>query len=869
MKNILFIAIFVHLSFCLSAFNNSGNKGFIENKGQMVDQHYNFNNEVLFSFYTNKYIVHLNQKGFSYEIRSIQNVPEIDPKNKRTLDPVAFEKTSILSNRIDVEFINPLPPNIQPANKLSAQYNYIVNGREIYNVFSYQKVTYTNIFNNIDIEFLADQNAFKYNIILNPGANINDIQFLINGADKIELQNNQLQLSCKLGSITENIPKSFYSDEVEKSIPIQFQLQKNKLTFTGEYSKNKKLIIDPSSNLIWGTFIGGTQLEYCSAMSVDASDNLYITGHSFSTNNIATLGAFQTTLAGSCDTYLSKFNSNGNLIWSTYMGSVNYETSFAIYVDPAGNAYITGNTASTVNVTSPGAHQTVYGGGIDDATLAKFNTNGQRLWCTYYGGNGHDIGYCLSTDSNGNILLGGHTESTNTGNCIATPGVYNNVFTFSSDGFAAKFTTGGVRIWGTFYGESGFDEVWGIGCDAGDNIYITGFTNSLNNIATFPSHQPFFAGGIDDGFLAKLSPNATTLIWGTYFGGSGDDRGDVLEINQDGNIIIAGKTTSSNSYTTPGCYQPAMGSSDDCYLASFDSNGNVNWSTYFGGDQSDYIYDILLDSDDNILFCGQTLSTNSISVADAYQPAIGQINTYDAFFVKYKPNGHKIIGSYFGNSGEDYGRGLAIDNTGKLYLCGESTSTLGLTTLGAYQPNNGGSQDGFLAKFCLSPKPSIIPATTKTLCLNDTWTLTGSPGYNSYFWNIGSTSNSIVLNALPQGDHYYTVLVTDQFGCTGVSDSVKVIVLNCITNIEEELNASRLKIYPNPVNNHLQIDNLQLNRDEKNELQIYSSTGQLILQKLILSSSEIVNTSELHPGYYTLEIKTGDKTSVFKFLKNN
>lgn len=868
-----FLTVFAFVSLQFQAKESSSvSFGFIENKGQILDQNRNNNKDVLFLFTGKHLTVQLRRNGFSYQIQSLQNSPPLKPEKKFMLDPLDLKDTRILISRVDVEFENGTKNfSIETGKRKNAFSNYIVDGKEFYDIASYEQITYKNIYPNIDIAFkigIEAEQDFKYDLILNPGADLSQVKFLIAGADNISLVHNKLTIQTALGTITEQIPISYYSDNPLNNIPVHFQLSGNELTFRASYNKEKKMIIDPSSNLIWGTYFGGSQLEYCSAIAHDALDDLYITGHTFSTNNIATLGAFQTTLAGSCDVYLSKFSGNGQLIWSTYMGGINYETSFAIYTDPSGNSYITGNTASTVGIASPGAHQTIYGGGLDDAIIAKFNTNGQRQWCTYYGGNGHDIGYCISVAPNGDIVWGGHTESTNTGNCIATPGSYNPVFTFGSDGFVAKFNTSGVRQWGSFYGESGFDETWSLDCDQDGNVIFTGFTNSLNGIATFPSYQPFFAGGIYDGFLAKLDPSGANLIWATYIGGSGDDRGDALEVTAAGEIFIGGKTTSVNNMTTAGCYQPVMGSADDTFLARFTSSGGVVWSTYFGGDQSDYIYDVLLDASNNILFCGQTLSTNSISTGDSFQPAIGMANTYDAFFAKFKPTGTKILGSYFGNNGEDFGRGITLDNNNRLYLCGESTSTIGITTPGIYQQNNGGSQDGFIAKFCLSPKPSILPATTASLCLNDSWTLTASPGYIGYFWNNAAVTNSIVHFALPQGQYYYTCTVTDQFGCTGTSDSVKVIVFSCITGMEDIIEDPSLVIYPTPVQESLFVQNNGYNKDGNDEMLLISIEGKILYSSKITSNRMKLEMSGYDPGIYFLHIKTSNLMRTKKIVKN-
>src|SRR6185436_18573541 len=127
----------------------------------------------------------------------------------------------------------------------------------------------------------------------------------------------------------------------------------------------------------------------------------------------------------------------------------------------------------TSNVASAAAHQTLYGGGIDDAVLIKFDPAGQRLWSTYYGANMHDIGFCIATNTLGDIVIAGHTESSNIGNAIATPGAFMTAFSLGVDSYVAKFNTNGVRQWGTYFGDTGYEEAYGVAIDASDNVIIT------------------------------------------------------------------------------------------------------------------------------------------------------------------------------------------------------------------------------------------------------------------------------------------------------------------------------------------------------------------------------------------------------------
>jgi hypothetical protein len=849
------------------------NPAFVENKGQILNQNLEDNKEVLY-MYTGKGLkIQLRKTGYSYELFSIQNTPVFSREKKGATDPAELLKTKIFTARVDIDFQN-LNENTQviAEEKNKELLNYFTCGKEASNVASFKKVTYKNIYPNIDIEFTlngSDENPLKYNIILHPGANLNDIKFICRGAKDVQLQKNILGINTGLGKINEKIPFSFYSDELTADQNFKFNLNNNVISFSGNYDNKKTLVIDPSSNIIWGTYFGGSAMEYSGGVGVDAQNNAYVVGHTLSTSNIATNGVYQTTLNGNFDVYIAKFDPNGSLTWGTYFGGSSYETCYCVYVQPNGDIYVGGNTGSAANVASIGAHQTVYGGGIDDAILLKFDTNGQRLWSTYYGADQHDIAYSVTVDNSANVIICGHTESSNIANSIASPGSFKQFFSFGVDAFVAKFSSNGSRLWGTYYGDTGTEEAWGVACDPANNVYITGFTNSVMNISTGGCHQQFTNGGIE-AFIAKFDPNGTSLIWGTYYGGSADEQGAVIAVSPSGNVFVGGNAGSSNFISTPGTYQISPGSSEDVFVACFTASGVRQWCTYYGGNGSDYVYDMLLDAQDNIFICGQTLSTNSISAVYPYQATIGLINTYDGYFAKLSPAGNKLLfGTYFGSTGVDAAKGIALDNTNKLYLAGETNSPAGLTTPGSYMQNPGGSNDAFLAKFCLPPKPTIVsPAFSPTICTNDNYPLTANNNYSNYIWSNGTPGNPLIIGPLSPGNYYFKVTADDILGCTGTSDSLLVIVNNCITGLNEENELNSIKISPIPTKDLLIIENIFSIENEKINAEIISSTGQLIRAAEIKIGNSKLNVSDLPDGIYFLRVISGSCISTKKFVKN-
>ena len=261
----------------------------------------------------------------------------------------------------------------------------------------------------------------------------------------------------------------------------------------------------------WGTYFGGpfnggSANETGISCATDASGNIYMVGKTPSTSGIATVGAHQT--AGGTqffDAFLVKFNSTGVIQWGTYYDGLGDTQPNSCATDASGNVYMAGQVFQELlpdsGISTPGAHQTTYGGGFTDAFLVKFDPNGVRQWGTYYGGSSVEEGTSCAIDPSGNVYMAGHTGST-TG--IATAGAHQTVFGGGGlDGFLVCFNSSGVRQSGTYYGE-GF--VSDCATDASGNVYMAGITQSSSGIATAGAHQTANGNsGYNDAFLVKFS----------------------------------------------------------------------------------------------------------------------------------------------------------------------------------------------------------------------------------------------------------------------------------------------------------------------------------------------------------------------------
>ncbi len=227
---------------------------------------------------------------------------------------------------------------------------------------------------------------------------------------------------------------------------------------------------------------------------------MYVGGWTGSTNNIASNG-FQNTIGGSTDAFLAKFDSDGVLIWGTYYGGSSFDRGRSCITDRSGNVYLAGFTESTSNVAFNG-HQNTHGGGWDDAFLVKFDSNGSRLWATYYGGSNEDLGWICAVDDSNSVYLCGMSTSTNN---ISYGGHQMNFGGGADDAFLVKFDSTGQRRWGTYYGGTSLDRGWACGTAGADYVYLSGSTQSASDIS-LSGHQNTI-GGAEDGFLVKFDAN--------------------------------------------------------------------------------------------------------------------------------------------------------------------------------------------------------------------------------------------------------------------------------------------------------------------------------------------------------------------------
>ena len=743
----------------------SARSTFIENKGQILDQNNRKNADVRFLLLSQGFNVHLRKGGFSYDVYTVRKFKTSNIDSSTFIHPWVDSDSSVISfHRIDFDFLDINPEYTVETDARSAfYYNYYTTGTPlegVTNVNTFSKIVYHNFYPGIDLIYeTTAEKQFEYSFRITPGGNFQKIKFRISGASPEIQRDGSISLTTEFGNIREIIPESYYIIEKNKT-PIEITFTESVDDIFGfscdsQIDHFDTLLIDPIPERLWGTYFGGEWTDGLNDIVLDASGNIFSCGRSASVSNVATAGAYQTTLSGTIDAIIVNFNTSGGLIWATYFGGSDNEQAQSICID---NDYliIAGETNSTNNIATPGTFQQTFGGGpiSGDAFVEKFNSSGFRIWGTYYGGpEDENVGY---TVTNNHIYLCGSTASTSG---ISSPGSFQPVYGGSiTDAFLVKLDANGNRIWGTYYGGSFVDGASYAGILNDTIVFLAGQTASTNNISTPGSFQPVL-NGIQDGFIASFDTNGNRR-WGTYYGGPNPSGSDFIStgVTKSPDLVyFGGWTNSLTNISTPGTFQPTFGGgSDDGYIVKFDPTGNRIWGTYFGGPGVDLINDIALDDSNFIVVTGETTSLTGISTPGSYQNAFAG-GLYDSFFGKIDPLGNRIWSTYYGGTGTPNRElSLVALKENQIYLCGLTDSPDNFASPGAFKTQLDVT-DGFLARFCFPPDSASLISGPVDVCANSSsivYSVLPIPWSQSYVWNIpagvslvaGQHTNSITLD---------------------------------------------------------------------------------------------------------------------------
>jgi hypothetical protein len=603
-------------------------------------------------------------------------------------------------------------------------------------VTTFGQVEYAGVYPGIDLVYHGMNQQLEYDFRVAPGADPGQIRLGITGSDNVQVDE-QGGLVVHAGGMEIRQPRpSVYQeiDGVRRDVGGDFVLESGvsrqpsagsgyQIGFKiGAYDASRPLVIDPVV-LDYSTYLGGPNNDYAYGVAVDQAGSAYVAGLTY--GGFPVVNSLQQ-YGGGGDAFVAKLSPDGSrLEYATYLGGSYFDAASGIAVDSTGAAYVTGVTESEDFPVTPGAFQTVIGGGhckgdwaCSDAFVTKMSPDGSALvYSTFLGGVESEAGDGIAVDNTGSAYVKGHTNSADFptlnaaqpkwggGECNEGGGYYHCFDAFvtklSPDGAALVYSTylGGNQDEGFYFGEGG-----GIAIDPAGHAYVTGYTQSWN-FPTANALQPVFGGGFTDAYVTKLSLDGSAFVYSTFLGGSFGDYGYGIAADSDGNAYVTGLTGSPDFPTTPDAFQQVKKGSESAFVSKFTPDGSAFiYSTFLGGSLNASGYAIAADQAGNACVTGWTYGTD-FPTLHAFQPQLGGM--VDGFVTKFVPTGHSLVySSYLGGSADDGGRGIALDRFGNAYVTGVTDST-NFPTVNAFQPSNGGSYDAFVTKIRRSPLDPI------------------------------------------------------------------------------------------------------------------------------------------------------------------
>ena len=500
---------------------------------------------------------------------------------------------------IKTHFVNSQTPTKKTEQSKSSYYrNYFIGkdkSKWQTHINDIQDVVFNKLYPGIDIHYSSLNNQLKYSLVIEPNTNSSVIEIEISGSDKLTLTGKgDLEIESIFGKIIESAPIAYTVDENgnSKDVNCKFILENNKISFElGNYNHQNTLIIDPQ--LTFSTFTGSTADNWGFTACSDLQGNLFAGGIVFGAGYPTTTGVIDATYnngAGTGGTYhidmgITKFNATGTtLLYSTYLGGSGNETPNSIVSNSAGELFIMGATSSHDYPTTTSAYQPAFGGGVSTTQNDIPFPGGTDLFITRLSVAGDAI--IAST-----YLGGSDNEALN----------YGSPLTFN-------------------YGDQfrGMVEV-----DQNSNVYFASTTHSSN----FPKvNSSTSLSGAQDAVYGKFDPNLSMLFFSAYFGGTGYEAGNAIQLSHAGDIYMVGGTNSSTlPLGTAGIHSSFLGGLTDGFVVKINpTSGIVSNGTFLGTNDYDQAYFVQLDLDDKVYVLGQTRGAYPISSGVYNNPQSGQ-----------------------------------------------------------------------------------------------------------------------------------------------------------------------------------------------------------------------------------------------------
>jgi hypothetical protein len=655
------------------------------------------------------------------EEQGSRGAEEISPLHPSTLAPllrrgrggaplrslIEGEESQSLATAIKLSFPDSNPNSkLEPFKRLETVISFF-KGKDPSNwhtnVPAWGGVRYKELYPGVDLVLEGEDGRIKMRWEAGPDAELEKLRLRVEGARGVSIEGGNLVLVTDVGEFSLRLPVLEGADGSSEVRELTCEVGEIAYEVSSPWAEGGEATAfqatDDPSDLLYGTFIGGSYYDWGRDIAVDGGGNAYVTGHTESSDFPKSEDAFDPSLDGDWDAFVVKLDPDGSsLLYGTFIGGSRWDRGFGIGVDGGGNAYVTGDTLSSDFPTTPGAFDPTCGtdGNCNhegtaypnDAFVVKLDPNGSSLsYGTFIGGSRSDAGIGIAIDGGGNVYVTGSTSSSD---FPKSEDAFDPSLDGLYDAFVVKLDPDGSSLfYGTFIGGSDDDYGYDIAIDGGGNAYVTGLTYSSNFLTTSGAFDTSLDGD-RDAFVVKLNQNGSSLLYGTFIGGSDYDSGSGIAIDGGGNAYVIGSTSSSDFPKSEDAFDPSLDGDWDAFVVKLDPNeSSLFYGTFIGGSDDDYGYDIAIDGGGNAYVTGHTESSDFPKSEDAFDLSYNG-GYCDAFVVKLNQNGSSLLyGTFIGGSDYDSGSGIAIDGGGNAYVIGSTSSSDFPTTPGAFDPTCG------------------------------------------------------------------------------------------------------------------------------------------------------------------------------------
>lgn len=584
----------------------------------------------------------------------------------------------------------------------------------------HERVRYTRLYPGIDAEIYGTQTRFEYDFIVAPRADASQIALRFDAAQSVSIDAaGDLVVTSGHGTLRQPPPVAYQESNAGRShVTASYSIENDNIVHIalGDYDASQPLIIDPVVD--FSTYFGGSNGDSATRVATNADGDVYIVGYTFSSDMPQPHPqSTPPSIAGDVHAFVAMYRATGALHWVAYLGGAEEDHGRDITVDAGGNAYIVGETASG---DFPRLGSTRSYGGARDAFVARFSSEGVLNYSALLGGGKDDWGHGISLGPQSRIYVAGETWSLDfpmdlstrgyahtCGGCDTTAAIY--------DGFLAVLNPDDSLYYSSYLGGSQNDLAHAVVAHPVTGVaYLTGETTSTD----FPidqfkwgEDQTLGSAGKADAYVVAIDPGrdgTDSLLYSSYIGGSEEDVGMDIALNNTSRVYIVG-TTYSSDLTPRNAFQTELRGTADAFLAKYntDSAGgfSVLFRSYFGGNDED-LGESVATIGESAVIAGMTHSID-LPITDAVQ--LTNAGEMDGFVTRFSEGGNEIrFASYFGGSNIDEINGVATKPDGTIVVVGDSLSTNFPVQAGS-AANPQGVQDAVM--FTVSGTRSI-PAST-------------------------------------------------------------------------------------------------------------------------------------------------------------